>query len=460
MLRNKLKKAASVFLTGSILFSLAGCLDFGGGKKAVLEAAEVLASDMAAADADALIKNSTLSKKSDEAVALAALLDDLLYSEDQSAFFKAVEGTIEYEIDEDSVSVSKGEGSVDIIFTIADYASVLDDVYTDIDELTSAVKKADTEEIKFTAEFVQEDKEWIPDNVGSKKFMKLYGYRSAEFSLTLTGEFIASFIDPTMSGFWLATDNVYVDTGFIEYNFYFDSAVLDYADRGEQLQYAFFKDGSCIYTSEPVTFGESTNIQSRIMVTDVDDCGLLVFDAGSYSVSLSTVSGDHIYSADVSVEVTPESTGVIGGGDGGNGGGDGGTTVSDGEGVYFEFLDMDFKQYVLGADWMDYDSAMIDDNTYTTDVQTIGFSMQVTSDCTRTLNYSYGYTEDESEEGISEALQNPVYTGASVPVEYTNGFFYDFDYEVNGEAQSGYYIFIISDAETGDFILYGFCMVI
>ena len=35
------KKAVSVILTGAVLLSLTGCLDFGGGKKAVLEAAGV-----------------------------------------------------------------------------------------------------------------------------------------------------------------------------------------------------------------------------------------------------------------------------------------------------------------------------------------------------------------------------------------------------------------------------------
>ena len=39
MIRNSLKKAVSVVMTGALLFGLAGCLNFGGGKKAVIEAA-------------------------------------------------------------------------------------------------------------------------------------------------------------------------------------------------------------------------------------------------------------------------------------------------------------------------------------------------------------------------------------------------------------------------------------
>ena len=185
MKRNSLKKAVSVFLAGTILLGFAAC-DFGGAsKKAVLEAAETLASDMASASASKLIKNSTLDKKSDEAAQLTELLEGGDYSDDQLACFKAVESTIAYEIDEQSVSGNNNEASVDIKFTIADYADVLKDEFTSIDELTSAIKKADTKEVSFTAEFEKQDKEWIPSNVGGKKFIKFYDYRNAEFNSQL-----------------------------------------------------------------------------------------------------------------------------------------------------------------------------------------------------------------------------------------------------------------------------------
>ena len=226
MINNSLKKTVSVLLTGAILLGFAAC-DFGGGKKAVIEAADSWASDMAAASASKLIKNSNLDKKSSEAEALTDLLDGSDYSDDQLAFFKAVEGTIEYEVDEESVKVNKVEATIEINFTIADYASVLKDDFTDIDSLVSAIKKADTKEITFTAEFVQVDKEWLCDNVGSKKFMKLYDYRNAEIQLEVTPEMIAALIDTSMSGFWLASNNVYYDTSLVEYDYFFDSAVYE-----------------------------------------------------------------------------------------------------------------------------------------------------------------------------------------------------------------------------------------
>ena len=85
----RIKKAVSVFMTGAIMLGFAGCLDFGA-KKAVLAAAEDFASNVASADADALIKNSTLEKKSSEASNLTDLLSGSNISDDQKAFFQAV----------------------------------------------------------------------------------------------------------------------------------------------------------------------------------------------------------------------------------------------------------------------------------------------------------------------------------------------------------------------------------
>ena len=452
MIRNSLKKTVSAVLTGAILFGFAGCMDFGGGKKAVIEAADTLASDMASASASKLIKNSTLDKKSDEAAALTDLLEGSYYSDDQLAFFKAVEGTIEYVVEEDTVSVNKNEATIDITFTIADYASVLDGDYKDIDELTSAVKKADTKDITFTAEFVKEDKEWIPDNVGSKKFMKLYDYRYSDIQLALTADMIYGFIDTTMSSFWLTSDGTYIDTTFIEYDYYFDSAVYDYANRGCYVYYDVMKDGSIIYTGDSVLFGDSTCITCRVDYDQIGGSGYVI-EAGKYTVELKMLdTGELIDSQTVTVEVTPQTTTPTGGGGGGG-------NTSSGEGVYFDYYDTSFKNYVIEADWFDYDGYMIDDNVYTSDVQTIAFSIEVTSDCTKQLTYSYAWTDDASGDAIKDALNNPLYTNTVSPSSYSNGNFYDLDYAVNGQAKSGYYMLVVSDAATGNIILYGFCEV-
>ena len=454
MLKNQMKKAVSVLLSGAIVFGFTGCLDFGGGKKAVIEAAGELAENMAAADASKLIKNSTLDKKSDEAVALTELLSADYSSDDEKAFYKAVEATIEYEVDEESVSVNKGEASIDIVFTICDYAKVLQDDYTNIDDLTAAVKKAKTTEVKFTAEFVKEDKEWIPDNVGSKKFMKLYDYRNAEINLALTADMISGFIDTTMSGFWLAEDDIYYDTNFIEYDYYFDSAVLDYASRNEMMYFVLSKDGSNLYYGPDFVFGESTNVVCRV---DGDLIGLSTgefFETGTYTISLFYIGayGDElvdVQSCFVEKSVVPTST---------TGGGYTGDEFP-GENVYYAFDDMNFRSYVINAKWFDYDGYRTGDATYSTDVLTIAFSLEVDPSCNMTVDYSYYYTEQEDSDSIGDALQNPVYSNTISPTTYSNGTFYDIDYPVNGEAAPGFYMFVVYEAGTSHILMYGFCNV-
>lgn len=454
MLKNQMKKAVSVLLTGAIVFGFTGCLDFGGGKKAVIEAAGTLAENMAAADANKLIKNSTLDKKSDEAVALTELLSAEYSTDDEKAFYKAVEATIEYEVDEESVTVNKGEASIDIVFTICDYSKVLQDEYTNIDDLTAAVKKAKTTEVKFTAEFVKEDKEWIPDNVGSKKFMKLYDYRKADVDFALTADMIYGFIDKTMSGFWLADNDTYLDTNFIEYDYYFDSAVLDYASRGEMMYFVLAKDGSNIYYGPTITFGESTNVVCRI---DGDLIGLdygEAFESGVYTISLFYIGSDGDELIDIvtcyveKTVITPPTSG-------------GGYTGDSfpGEGEYYAFDDLTFRSYVLNAKWFDYDGYRTGDATYSTDVLTIAFSLEVDPSCTMTVDYSYYYTDKEDRDSIGDALQNPVYSNTISPTSYSNGTFYDIDYPVGGEAAPGFYMFVVYEAGTSHILMYGFCNV-
>lgn len=459
MKKNSFKKAISVLLAGAVLFSLAGCFNLGGGgKKAVLEAAETLASDMAAADASKLIKNSTLSKKSDEAAALTDLLSDEGHTEDEISFFKAVEKTIEYEIDESSVSVNKDEASADIVFTVADHSKILEGDFKDINELTSAVKKADTRTVKFTAEFEKQDKEWIPSNVAGKKFMKLYDYRNCELSFALTADMIAGFIDRAESAFWIYDDNngaeKYVDTTFIEYDYYFDPAITDYKERGEVIYFELTKDGETLYTGPDMIFGEAVNVVCRVDGSSIGIDFLSFFESGTYSIDLyyrGENGSELVDSNSVTVEktVTPIPTS----------GTDTSYNALPGEGEYYAFNDMDFRKNVINAEWFDYDDYLIDDMTYSSDVEIIAFSLQVQPGYNKAVDYGFYFTDQEDQAAITDALQNPVYSDTITPTSYSNGTYYDIDYEVDGQAAPGYYMFVLYESGTSNVLMYGFCQV-
>ena len=59
--------------------------------------------------------------------------------------------------------------------------------------------------------------------------------------------------------------------------------------------------------------------------------------------------GDEVNENDESLEYVPQPSGNGGGGNGGGG------NTSSGEGVYFDYYDASFKNYVIEADWYDYD---------------------------------------------------------------------------------------------------------
>ena len=453
-MKTSLKKILSVAVTGTMLLGSAGCLKTSGNKKDVLKAAEALASNMVSASADDLIKNSSLDKNSSEAVKLTELLDGE-YSDDQLAFFKAVEKTITYEVDEDSCDVENDEATVDIIFTIADYDAVLEAEYADIDELIAAVEKADTKEIKFIADFVKEDKEWIANNVGNKKFMELYDYRNAEFSFALTPEMIAEFIDRDLSSFWMAEDGVYTDTTFIEYDYYFDPGVFDYADKEIYVYFMLLKDGEDIYDGDIFEFGATDTMTCRVDLDQLSFASSDVFEAGTYTIRLLTTDSQLIDEETVTVEVTPEpepeptetaETEPV-------------VVSNDGEGVFYAYNDESFKAYVLEAKWFDYDGYKTGDYQFSADVETIAFSLKVTEDCDKTVSYYYAYTDDPTESSITEAINNCEYSNTISPTSYTNGNYYDIDYPINGNAIPGYYMFYVTDAETDEVLIYGYCEV-
>ena len=441
------KKTASVIMAGAFILSLTGCLDFGNSKKAILESAEAFAETVASADASALIKNSGLDKKSKEATELTDTLSLDGKSDEDKAFYEAVEKTIEYEIDEESYTNKKGEASVDIIFTIADYEEVLKTEYTKIDDLTAAVKKADTVEIKFTAEFVKnDDKEWIVDNVGSKKFMKIYEYRNQEIKLALTAEMITGFIDRNMSSFWLADDGKYKNTLFIEYNYYFKSDVLEYKDRGVKLYFKILKDGTQVFTGAQEDFGVSTNIKCKVSNEDLGLKNTEYLEAGKYDIELYMIDSDGeklVDKVSVSVEKSaPQPT----------------TKVLQGEGDYFVFQDQEFKKKILACGWLNTDNTLKNAKTYSKDVKNMCFSFKVDQSVTEELDYAYYYSEKSDKASLEEAMKTAVYHGSVKPKQYTEGYFYDFLYKMD-QAKTGVYIIAVFAHGTNNVIMIGYVTV-
>lgn len=441
-----MKRTASAIMAAALLLSLTGCLDLGGAKKAVLASAEAFAETVTGAKADDIIKCSSLDKKSKEATVLTDLLTTDGKSDDDKAFYQAVERTIEYEIDEESYTNKKGTASVDIVFTIADYESVLDTEYTKIDDLTAAVKKADTKEFKFTAEFVKnDDKEWVVDNI-NKKFVKLFEYRNQKIELALTAEMIKGFIDRNMSSFWLADDAKYKDTLFIEYNYYFSSDVLAYKDRGVKVFFKLLKDGKEVFTGEEETFGISTNVKCKVSNENLGLKNSDYLEAGNYEIDLfmKDLNGEQLVDKiSVSVEKSAPKPN---------------NKTFPGEGDYFTFRNSEFKNNILACGWLNTDNTLKNAKTYSKDVKKMCFSYKVDPSCTTELDYAYYYSEKGDKASLEAAMKTAVYHASVKPKQFPEGYFYDFLYTMD-QAKTGVYIIAVFEHGTNNIIMVGYVTV-
>lgn len=165
------KKTTCAALAGAVLISMTGCSELPFLNKTsdedIVDAAEEFVKAAADCDLDKMGKVSVedFADDSEDWEETLDFEEGEVYDDNAAKFAEAVADTIEYEIDEDSAEVKEKKASVDVVFTIADYESVLDsDEYANIDEMIDALDDADKEEIKVTVEFKKEDDEWLVSN--------------------------------------------------------------------------------------------------------------------------------------------------------------------------------------------------------------------------------------------------------------------------------------------------------
>ena len=193
MKRNAVK-TASALMASAMILSMTGCsnLPIGNNTEDIIDAGESFAKAAVACDLEKMGKVSVEDFEDDtkDWEGLLDFSDGDIYDYNAAEFNKEVAKTIEYEIDEDSAEIKKDKASVDVVFTIVDYKSVLeDDSFFDVDEMIDALEDADTDEIKASIELEKQDGEWLVTNY--EDIMKdLY-----EFTDTTSIEFVEVFYD-------------------------------------------------------------------------------------------------------------------------------------------------------------------------------------------------------------------------------------------------------------------------
>ena len=114
-------------------------------------------------------------------------------------------------------------------------------------------------------------------------------------------------------------------------------------------------------------------------------------------------------------------------------------------GKKFAIYDEDFNDYIIEARWWDYADYMDKPGSYSTDTETMAFSIQVNDDADEEIYYAYYFSKDK--EFDKDDLTKPVYSDNIKPVEYQNGkIFYNVDN--SKKIQKGYYVVIVASDES------------
>ena len=114
-------------------------------------------------------------------------------------------------------------------------------------------------------------------------------------------------------------------------------------------------------------------------------------------------------------------------------------------GKKFTIYDEDFNDYIIEARWWDYADYMDKPGSYSTDTETMAFSIQVNDDADEEIYYAYYFSKDK--EFDKDDLSKPVYSDNIKPVEYQNGkIFYNVDN--SKKIQKGYYVVIVASDDS------------
>ncbi len=298
-MKSSIKKTVSVAVASAMIISMAGCSLFDKSKDEVLEAADPIAKALASCNVSKIGKGST-----DDFEDIQEDWEELLdfsvgdeYDSDEATALSAIADSISYEIDEESVDASKksGEGSVSVTFTIADYESVLDEDYTDVDDFVDGIEDAETTEIEVTLEFEKDDDEWLFSNY-EEVFDELYAFVDEEYS------FIPPFADCVRGVTWYGGnyDGTYNNATYIDMDLDLDwSDNCDYSSIYYEISY----NGQVIKT-ETGTY--MAYLYSYDPGVPLDDSGYYIA-AGSYEITFYEADGTVILTetATVTTEVVP-----------------------------------------------------------------------------------------------------------------------------------------------------------
>jgi len=413
------RKFAASAVALSMIVSMTGCSLLGGGKakEEVISAADSFASNVCNLKASKV--TGAVADIDDDTVEGIEFAFSYISSDD---VLSAIAGTLAYEIDEDSVEVDskKGEASVDVVFTYVDADSVYDDVINDggdEDAFIDALGDCDdVVEVETTIEFVLEDDEWLVDDSELDCLEDVFAFCEAEY------EFGTDFMEVYNGYSWYAadSDDTYTNAYYINFWATYDSSnITEYPE----FYFTVEHDGSLVYTSE-------TSYSCDCYFYASDYTGDDYLPEGSYTITLYLADGTMVDSGSTYVYLE----------DAGN---EPGAPVA-ASGEYADLWADGINEY-----WYSYSDGSgyaMDSGIYDTSETTIEFTCEVLDEATF-ADFPVYYEVYYSATGNTGDAEL-VYSSTIYPTEYSNGYFYEFQY--NGTLEEGSYFFAGAENANAD----------
>lgn len=400
-----IKKTGALFLTGAIILSLCGCSMFS--KKDVIAAAKEVAENIEDFDADRLLSLSTLNKSGEKAEELRKGLNGDYLDENSLKFCTAVRKTISYKVREDTFSAKGNDASVDIEFKLADYRSVLKKDYKNIDELVSAVRNCDdTDTVTFNAKFIKEDGRWLLDNLMSSGFLAIFEFMNADI-----GALAVDLSKIVKGSAWAGADSkTYENTNLLSLKVEFDPDVTKLKGKGVKMTYSVAKDGSTVWTSDPIEIGDEIGMQLDYSTSQNPSAEQKsnYLAEGSYKFTLTADNGTVMHTNSVNVRISVRETTST-------------STTSKG----YKFYDSNFASKVKQAVWANVDNKRVSAASYGSDATAVQFQMQVDPSMNENLYFAYFYAATVADAlKINVRSDTPVISGTANPIVNSKGTFY------------------------------------
>lgn len=297
------QKAIAVSLSLAMVLSLAAC-DLGGGKKdkdkkkngdddAVITVADDFSSALTSRKASKLIKLCDEDAAEDLEDTLEEDLDfGSRFGGDKGDICEAIADSMSYEVDEDSVEIDDEEATVDVVFEMVDYNSLLDEDFASADDFIDEVNSSkETIEVKLTLELELVDDEWVVTNAADI-IEDAFPFIDEDFEFDGEVDLVGAFDYSIWNPIKVNEDCIYFSVYFTEEGY-----------ENEQGYYEVYFNDELVYTSDDYYFywALQYGIQDG---AETNDEGYML--PGTYTIVVYTLDGDIITSD--SIELETEST--------------------------------------------------------------------------------------------------------------------------------------------------------